>query len=499
MTHPFHRGTILMLVLLSLLVCSHARAGTLAERVREHTFANGLKLLVVERHTSPTFAAYISIGVGAVDEDSSTRGVAHLLEHMLFKGTETIGTRDYRQEKPILEEIARVGGRIDALKNDPKADSAELERLRRRLAELQQRHRPLVVKDEFSRIYGENGGVGYNAFTSKDTTTYTVQLPANRLELWARLEADRMRNPVLREFYTEREVIKEERRRSYDSRPSGMLYETLLANAFTVHPYRNPIIGWPSDIDNLTLEETESFLHRYYAPVNTVIALVGDVEFDHAVDVVGLTFGTIPAGTPVPPVIAVEPPQRGEKRVEIRFDAEPRLAIAFHKPTLPAKDDYIFDLIDLILGQGRVSRLYREVVEKRQLAAGISTYGAPGARYDNLFVISATPRKPHTVEEVEQAIMAELERLRSTAVSDSEIERALNRLRADHLRSMRSNAGLARSLTYYQLVAGDWRYLDRYGQVVSTLTAEDVRRVAEEYFRPENRTVVILRRQGEVR
>lgn len=493
------RGLLLLAILLLLPTGGRALAGPLAEKVREHVFANGLRLLVVERHTSPTFAAYISIGVGAVDEDSKTRGVAHLLEHMLFKGTRTIGTRDWEAEKPLLEEIARVGERIDALKNDPRADTAELAKLRKRLAELQKKHRPLVVKDEFSRIYGESGGVGYNAFTSKDSTTYTVQLPANRLELWARLEADRMRHPVLREFYIEREVIKEERRRSYDSRPDGLLYETLLANAFTVHPYRNPIIGWPSDIDNLTLKETQSFLQRYYAPVNTVIALVGAVDFDHAVEVVGRYFGTIPAGTPVPPVTAKEPPQRGEKRIEIHFDAEPRLAIAFHKPTLPTRDDYVFDLIDLILGQGRVSRLYREVVEKRQLAASVSTYGAPGARYDNLFVISAVPRSPHTVEEVEQAIYAELERLRREPVGADEIERALNRLRADHLRSMRSNAGLARSLTYYQLVAGDWRYLDRYDQVVSTLTAEDVRRAAQKYFRPENRTVVILRRGGEVK
>ncbi len=494
---------VLRCLLLLVLICplwdtGRALAGPLAERVREHVFANGLRLLVVERHTSPTFAAYISIGVGSVDEDSHTRGVAHLLEHMRFKGTRTIGTRDFAAEKPLLDEIARVGERLDALKNDPKADPAEIDRLRQKLAELQQRHRPLVVKDEFSRIYGENGGVGYNAFTSKDTTTYTVQLPANRLELWARLEADRMKNPVLREFYTEREVIKEERRRSYDSRPDGLLYETLIANAFTVHPYRNPIIGWPSDIDNLTLKETEDFLHRYYAPVNTVIALVGDVDFGQAVEIVGRYFGAIPAGTPVPPVTVIEPPQRGEKRIEIHFDAEPRLAIAFHKPTLPARDDYVFDLIDLILGQGRVSRLYREVVEKRQLATSLSTYGAPGARYDNLFVISAVPRRPHTVEEVERAIYAELDRLRREPVGRDEIERALNRLRTDRLRSMQSNAGLARSLTYYQLVAGDWRYLDRYDEVVSTLNADDVRRVAQKYFRPENRTVVILRRNGEV-
>lgn len=480
-----------------LLFAAAGQAASLEERVQEHRFANGLRLLVVERHTSPTFAAYLTIGVGAVDEDSRTRGVAHLLEHMLFKGTKTLGTTDYAAEKPLLDRIAEVGGQIDRLKNDPRADRAELARLRDELRRLQKEHRRYVVKDEFSRIYAENGGTGYNAFTSKDQTTYTVSLPANKLELWALVESDRMKNPVLREFYTEREVIKEERRRSYDSRPGGLLYETLLANAFTVHPYREPIIGWPSDIDNLTLRETGDFLHRYYAPVNTVITLVGDVDFERAVDIIGRYFGDIPPGTPVPPVVTVEPEQRGEKRIEVRFDAEPRLAIAFHKPTLPQRDDYVFDLIEQILSDGRVSRLYRSVVERQQLAASVSAYSAPGARYPNLFVISAVPRYPHTVQEVEKAIEAELDRLIREPVGEKELTRALNRLRTDHLRSMQSNAGLARLLAYYQIVAGDWRYLARYDKVVSTITAEEIRQVARKWFRPENRTVVILHREDE--
>jgi predicted Zn-dependent peptidase len=485
-----------LLLLLLLLGAAAAFAQPLEEKVREHTFANGLRLLVVERHESPTIAAYITIGVGSVDETSPQRGVAHLLEHMLFKGTKTLGTTDYKKEKPLLEAIEQAGSALDALRNRQDADPQKLAELTERLARLQQEHKRYVVKDEFSRIYAENGGVGYNAYTSKDLTTYLVSLPANKLELWAAIEADRMQNAVLREFYTEREVVREERRRSYESSPDGMLYENLIATAFTVHPYRHPVIGWDSDIRNLSLVETRDFLHRYYAPVNTVIALVGDIDTDAAIGMVERYFGPIPPGTPVPPVTAVEPPQRGEKRLHIEFDAEPQVAIAFHKPTLPERDDYIFDLIDLILANGRTSRFYRSLVLEKELATAVSTFGAPGSRHDNLFVISAAPRHPHTAAEVEAAVYAELERLGREPVSADELEQARNRLRVDRLRMLKGNSGLARMLTYYQTVAGDWRYLVSYDREVATVTAEEVMTAARTYFTTVNRTVVTLGKGG---
>lgn len=469
-----------------------AGAETLAEKVREHTFANGLQLLVVERHDSPTVSAYITVGVGSVNETNETRGVAHLLEHMLFKGTQTLGTSDYRQEAPLLEAMEQVGSELDTLVSRKNADPRAIAAARERLQMLQEQHKQYVVKDEVSRIYAEKGGVGYNAFTSKDLTTYLISLPANKLELWAAIESDRMKNAVLREFYTEREVIQEERRRSYESSPSGLLYENLLATAFSMHPYRNPIIGWHSDIENLSLAETRDFLHKYYAPVNTVIALVGDVAFEQAVTLVENYFGDIQPGVPVPPVLAVEPMQRGEKRVQIDFEAEPSLSIAFHKPTIPDRSDYVFDLIDMVLGQGRTSRLYQSLVVEKQLAAEVSTMGAPGARYPNLFVISATPRYPHTVAEVEQAIYAELEKLATEPVAEADLVRSRNRLATDRLRSLQGNGGLARMLTYYQSVSGDWRYLVDYDAQVAGITAEEIMAVAKTYFTSENRTVATL-------
>lgn len=484
-----------LLTLLSLL-SQPLFAAQLADRVQEEHLANGLTLLMLERHASPTISAYISFRVGGANEGQSNRGVAHLLEHMLFKGTKTLGTRDYTAEKPLLAQIEEVAGRIDLLKNTPGANQTELEALRTRLQELQQEHKQYVVKDEFSRIYAENGGVGYNAFTSKDQTTYLISLPANKLELWAAIESDRLQNAVLREFYTEREVVREERRRSYESNPSGLLYEALIANAYTVHPYRNPVIGWDSDIANLSLAEARDFFNRYYRPINMVITLVGDFEADKALDLVEKYFSAIPSGTPVPQVVEVEPPQRGEKRITINFDAEPDLAIAYHKPTMPHPDDYCADLLTDILAGGATSRLYKRLVVEERLASDVQIYGAPGSRYDNLLVIGATPRHPHTVAEVEAAIYSELDRLKSEPVSATELKRARNRLITDNLRQMRSNDGVARLLSSYAAV-GSWRYLTDYAAHIETVDPPRLMAFANRYLLSTNRTVVVLQREVE--
>jgi predicted Zn-dependent peptidase len=467
----------------------------LEDKVVEHEFANGLKLLVVERHDTPVVSAYITIGVGSVHETSETRGVAHLLEHMLFKGTTTLGTTDYSKEKPLLEAIERAGGQLDALRLQTEADPEQVAALEQELAALQTEHKQYVIKDVFSNIYAENGGVGYNAFTSKDQTTYLISLPSNKLELWALLESDRMKNPVLREFYTERDVIREERRRSYDTNPSRHHYESLVTNAFNVHPYRNPIIGWHSDIANLNPQKTREFLQKYYAPINTDIALVGDVKAADAIALVERYFGGLAPGTPVPRVAAIEPEQQGEKRIMEIFDAEPRLALAWHKPTMPHKDDYIFDLITEILGGGRTSRLYRSLVVEQQLATSVSVYGAPGSRYPNLFVIDAIPRYPHTTDEVEKAIYDELDRLKAEMVDDAELTKVRNRLVTDQLRHLRSNSGLARILTTYQSIADDWRYFTTFASEIEKLVAEDIKVAANKYLHANNRTVVIMKRE----
>ena len=483
------RRIILPVLLLFLLAPPSWGAG-LEDKVREHTLKNGMKLLMVERHTSPTVAAWIRFRVGSVDERSDERGLAHLLEHMLFKGTKTLGTTNYAAEKPLLDRIEATAGELMLEKSRrEEARPDKIARLQEELDSLEKMAGAYVVKDETAQLYAQNGATGYNAFTSKDGTTYLINMPANKMELWAAIESDRMKNAVLREFYKERSVVMEERRRSYEAEPGGRLWETFLATAFVAHPDGQPTIGWMSDIENLSRTKAEAFLHKYYAPNNAIMAIVGDIVPEQTVALVEKYFGDIPPGTPVPPVAVDEPPQFGEKRIEIVGDAEPELVIGFHKPTLPSPDDYVFDVIDQLLTSGRTSRLYKRLVLEKQLVTGVSSFSAPGSRYPNLFVIAAPTRAPHTVGEVEEEIYAELERLKKEPVAERELKQILNQLEYEESRQMGSNGGLARNLTEYEAVAGTWRYLIEHRRKIAGVTAAEVMRVAAKYLVKENRTV----------
>lgn len=485
-----------LLLLCFLLPPVTAPAGSLGERVSEHRLDNGLTVLLVERHNSPTVAAYISFGVGAVNETSQERGVAHMLEHMLFKGTTTLGTKDYAAEAPLLEQIESVGEQIDHLKRQADADPDQLESLQSILSQLQEQHRELVVKDEFSRIYAEQGGVGFNAYTSKDQTTYLINLPANKLELWASIESDRLRNAVFREFYTERDVVHEERRRVVDVNPGGKLYENLLATAFQVHPYRHPIIGWDSDIEQLSLAGIRQFFERYYAPANMIITLVGSFDSTEALKLIDQYFSDLPPGTQVPVITDREPRQEGERRIHITFDAEPRMMVAFHKPTLPHPDDYAFEILLRALSYGRTSRLHQTLVVDQQLVTDVGIFRAPGSRYNNLLVISLLPRHGVSLQKIEMALEAELERLVNEPLSDAEIEKARHQILTSLLRAMRTNSGLARMLSTYQ-VLGDWRYLINYETQLAAINAADLVSLAQRYLHKNNRTLATLSRGEE--
>jgi predicted Zn-dependent peptidase len=288
----------------------------------------------------------------------------------------------------------------------------------------------------------------------------------------------------------------EERRRSYEAEPEGRLWETFLATAYVAHPFGEPVIGWMSDIENLSRTKAENFLRRYYAPNNAIVAIVGDMDPKKTIALVERYFGDIKPGTPVPPVATVEPEQAGERRVEIIGDAESQLMIGYHKPTLPSPDDYVFDVIDMLLTSGRTSILHKRLVQEQQLATEIGSFSAPGSRYPNLFVIAATPRLPHTAREVEEAVLAEVEKLKTVPVSRHDLQQILNKLEYEESRQMSSNGGLARNLTEYEAIAGTWRYLVEHRKKVAQVTPEDVMRVARTYLTRENRTVgVVMKRE----
>ena len=482
---------------------SAAAPSGLADRVIEHRLANGLTILMVERHQAPVVSLNMTFGVGGVNEQVGQTGLAHLYEHRAFKGTSTVGTKDYEKEKPLLNEMHRVGTELERRHRDlarrsadvpaDPAEKAHLEGLQKRFKELQDQAVQYVAGNEMALLYQRHGGVGLNASTGKDLTRYVINLPSNRLPLWAAIESDRMASPVLREFYKERGVVMEERRLRNDDSPTGLLYETFTSAAFRAHQYGVPTIGWESDILSLTPEATEAFFKTYYGPGRATIGIVGDIDPKAVVTLIENTFGKIPAAPPPPQIVTVEPPQRGERRVEVEFDAEPALAIGFHKPGIGHPDDYVFDVIDELLTDGPTSRLYSKLVRDSRLAASVnSDANYPGVRSANLFVLSATPLAPHSAAEVEAAILAELERLKQEPVSARELERIINNLDADMVRALRSNSGLASQLALYQTVAGDWRYVLKSRDKIAAVTPADIQRVAAQYFTKSNRTVATL-------
>jgi predicted Zn-dependent peptidase len=465
------------------------------KRMTEFTLDNGLKFFVLERHEAPVVSFHTYADVGAVDEVRGITGMAHLFEHMAFKGTKTIGTKDYQAEAELMEKMDEIFLLLKAERRKGKqADEARIKQLEEKFQQLQVEAQRYLVHDEYEEVFSREGGSGFNAYTSQDATQYIVSLPSNKLELWMMLESDRFANPVLREFYKERQVVMEERRLSVESQPIGRLLEEFLSVAYKAHPYGDNVVGHMSDIETLTRAEAEAFFEKYYSPGNLTIAVVGDVDPDQVRSFAVKYFGRIPSRPKPDPVETVEPPQLGERRVEVEDPAQPFVLIGYHKPDIHHPDDAVFDAITDIVGIGRTSRLYKSLVKEKKIAVAASGFqGMPGNKYPSLFLFYAVPARGHTNEECEEAIDAEIERLKSELVTPEELDKAKTRARASLIRQLDSNSGLAAQLTFYQVVTGDWRNL--FGQLdkIEKVTAEDVRRVAGEYFTTRNRTVGIIR------
>ncbi|HHT9125360.1 MAG TPA: M16 family metallopeptidase [Candidatus Brocadiia bacterium] len=459
--------------------------------VKEHVLKNGLKVLMIEKHDVPIFSAILTYKVGSVNEHPGITGVSHLLEHMMFKGTKLFGTKDYEAEEPIIKKIDKLELQLIEEKAKGKgADTEKIKKIEDELAKLFEKQREYIVADEMWSIYLRYGGTGLNASTANDNTNYYVSLPSNKLELWAFIESDRMQNLVLREFYPERDVVMEERRLRTENSPFGLFIEQLNAVSFIAHPYSWPVVGWRSDIQNITKEQTLEYFKRYYAPNNAVISIVGDINPEEVISIIEKYFGNIPSQPAPPAVITVEPEQLGERRVYIEFDANPQLAVAYHKPAIGHPDQYVLEVIEAVLSHGRTSRLYKSMVEEKRIAVSARAY-AGLAKYPDTFTFFLTPRQPHTIDEVEAALYEEIDKLKATPPTEWELQKIKNQLEADFIRSLESVTGLAGEIAYYEAIY-DWGYINTLVDNIKAVTAEDVMRVANQYFTKNNRTVAIL-------
>jgi len=464
------------------------------KRVTEFTLANGLHFIVLERHEAPVVSFHTYVNAGSVDDPLGQSGLAHMFEHMAFKGTETIGTKNWPAEKKALQWVEEVYDRLDAERRKGfRADPARIKSLEADLKAAMEKAGQYVDANAYPRIIEENGGVGMNAGTGLDSTNYYYNFPSNRIELWFLLESERFLRPVFREFYKERDVVREERRMRIESNPQGKLMEALLATAFAAHPYRHSPAGWASDIENLRRTEAERFFQTYYVPGNMAIGIAGDVDPVAVRRLAEKYFSRLPA-RPLPPLITtVEPPQPGPKRAEVESTSQPLIFLGYKRPDQYDKDDPVCDVIAGILASGRTGLLYREMVRDRKISlAAVAAPSFPGSRYPNLFVFLLAPAIGHDVDDNLKAFYDLLERFKSQPVDAETLARVKTKTRAGLIRQLDSNAGLASLLPNYYMNYGDWRKLFTSLDDIDKVTAGDVQRVARRYFVDQGKTLVFI-------
>lgn len=476
--------------------------------VIEKYLSNGMRVLLVQRKDEPSVSGGWVAHVGSSNERPGITGIAHLFEHMMFKGTPTIGTKNYqkdleiiaaqeqvreemRQEERKIRANYRKGEIDDILK--PENMTPRWRELEKQFAELIKQQREILVKNEFDKIYTSNGGSGMNAFTSEDMTAYFITVPANKLELWMWMESERLLHPVFREFYAERDVVFEERRMRTESTPLGKFAETFEALFWESHPYNWPVVGWPSDIPAITKAQADDFYGIYYAPQNITVILVGDFDPEKATQVAEKYFGRIPRGKKqAPDVVTLEVKQPAEKRMNAEADTEPQVDILWHTVPFGHKDSYALQALAQVLST-RTGRLYKGLTLGREIAT--DTWAQVDHRkWAGYFNAGGEVKEGHTTAEVEKAIYDELEKLKKEEVPAEELQKVKNNFAAAEYRRLSSNYPILMQLVHYD-GEGDWREINEAGPKIQAVTAADVKRVVNDYFTKENRAVAVYTRK----
>src|SRR5882724_5240773 len=488
------RKLAIILVFFSIALTLHAQdIVSFEKRITVKKLANGLTIVLMERPEAPVFSFYTRVNAGSVQEVPGITGLAHMFEHMAFKGTQEIGTTNWPAEKVALEKVESAYAtylkeKLKEVGRDEKK-VAELEKIWQAAAAAADEY---VVPNEFGEIVESQGGVSLNASTDRDETTYFYSFPQNRLELWAYLESERFLEPVMRQFYKERDVVYEERRMSVDSSPQGRLLEQFLRAAFIAHPYGRPVIGWPSDLRAFSATDAANFFKKYYVHANVVVTVVGDVKAAEAMPIIEKYFGRIPARPAPEPLRTQEPPQQALRSVLLRDRSQPLYVEGYHRPDFRDPDDAVYDVLADLLSKVRTSRLYRSLVRDKRIAIAAQGGSFPGTKYPSLFFFFAAPSQEHTAEDMAAPIHEEIEKLKTQDVTDDELQSIKTRTKADLIRGLGNDQGLAFQLGEYQALYGDWRELFRQIDEIEKVTKADIRRVANKTFREENRTVATM-------
>ena len=480
---------IVLLFCLVSAVSLQANPSALLENIKEITLDNGMKFLLLRREGAPVFSAYLRVKVGGIDEPEGKTGIAHMLEHMAFKGTSSLGTHNAEAEKQILNQIEKVYAQLLAA---PEAKKSALALQMKKLIAQADRY---VKKEEFTQIYSRNGASNLNATTSQDLTSYFVNLPNTKLRLWAYLESQRLKDPVFREFYTERDVVKEERRMRSEDSPTGKLYESLMDIAFEKSPYRRPTIGYPEDLSKLSATELHEFYQKYYRANNITVALVGNLDRAETEKVIREYFSDFPKTTQLPPLQVDEPKPQEAKKVVIEREASPALMAAYLKPNMPHRDDYVFDVLEQILCEGPSSRLYKRLVEKERLAQTVDcSASTPGSRLENIFLVYLSLAKDSSSDVALKVLEDEFSKIAKGGVNADELKRAKKNLNADWYYDLQSNEEMAELLSYFEAIAGSWRYILEHQKQIESVSSKDIARVVKTYLKPERLRLGILER-----
>ena len=539
------------LPLLALPLCLIA-SPTLAQQieVEEFVLPNGMEFLLLPRHEQPnTITAGWVAKVGSVNERPGITGISHFFEHMMFKGTNTIGTRNAERDAAIREEQNEIRARMNAItwgeqyqrffagdiddpwdpendteelaqlraelkasmeKQQGRANAAQIEEMRARLKDIeddearsrlqqaiddldiQQEELGTIVKDEFDQAYTREGGSGMNAFTSNDVTFYFITVPSNKFELWAWMESDRLNDSVFREFWSERDVVHEERRLRTESTPTGQFQEQLQAMFWIASPYQWPVIGWPSDLNSYTYEDALDYWDTYYRPNNLVGVVVGDFDPEAIKPVIAEYFGRLePATREVPQVKTLEIAQKAQQRMIAEGDVQPQVQIWYQGVPFAHKDRYALEMLAEILN-GRTGRLYKTMIEGQEIASSASA-GVDGRRFGGAFTLDAEVKGDATPEQLEEALVAEIQKLQEETITERELQKVRNGVTADSFRRLQENFFLLLQLGYFEALGG-WEEINEGPQRMQAVTPEDIQRVAQEYLIPERSTVALYYR-----
>ena len=501
------RTRVILGVVASFLVLAGALAPAVAETsanlpVETFTLDNGMTFLLVPKPELTTVTAGWVAHVGSANERPGITGISHLFEHMMFKGTHVIGTRNIERDLEIIAEQERIQQQIRKLTEEQKARwrkgeiddpfaaenrTPELEELQKKFDALAEEQASLMVKNEFDKIYTGEGGSRMNAFTNRDMTVYFITVPANKLELWFWMESDRLAHPVFREFYTERDVVHEERRLRTESTPTGKYQEQFEAMFWESHPYSWPVVGWPSDLRAISKQQADDYYDTYYAPNNLTAAVVGNFDPKEVKRLAQEYFGTIPRGSQDPPqVVTMEMEQLAEKQMIAECDCQPQVEILYHTVPFQHRDSYALDVLAELLN-GRTGRLYKSMILDQKIASSASASQQSG-KWEGSFSFYGETKGEATPEALVKAWDEQIARLQDEPIPDEELQKVKNQILASSYRRLSSPFFLMLQLLYFDGL-GDWQYVNTWTDKTLAVTAEDVKRVANEYFKAENRAV----------